>query len=144
MHGGATNAVLEHALADLLTQSSYEARMRRISAQMKERLAEARRLIGASFPRGTRISDPPSGYTLWVELPAGSDSLALFHQGAAQGITFGPGALFSATDRFNHCMRLSFAGAWGERERKALRELGRLATEQVAGGPMAQPQAVRA
>lgn len=144
VHGGATNAVLEHALADLLTQSSYEARMRRISAQMKERLAEARRLIGASFPRGTRISDPPSGYTLWVELPAGSDSLALFHQGAAQGITFGPGALFSATDRFNHCMRLSFAGAWGERERKALRELGRLATEQVAGGPMAQPQAVRA
>jgi hypothetical protein len=41
-------------------------------------------------------------------------------------------------------MRLSFAGAWGEHERKALRELGRLATEQAAGGSMAQPQAVRA
>lgn len=144
VHGGATNAVLEHALADLLTQSSYEARMRRISAQMKERLAEARRLIGASFPRGTRISDPPSGYTLWVELPAGCDSLVLFHQGAAQGITFGPGALFSATDRFNHCMRLSFAGAWGERERKALRELGRLAAAQGLGHSLALPEAARA
>lgn len=131
VHGGATNAVLEHALADLLTQSSYEARMRRMSTLMKERLTEARLLMAASFPRGTRISDPPSGYTLWVELPAGADSMALFHQSVLLGIRFGPGALFSATDRYNHCMRLSFAGAWGERERKALRELGRLATAQM-------------
>lgn len=131
VHGGATNVVLEHALADLLTQSGYEARMRRMSTQMRERLAEARLLMSASFPRGTRISDPPSGYTLWVELPTGADSMALFHQSVLQGIRFGPGALFSATDRYNHCMRLSFAGAWGERERKALRELGRLATAQV-------------
>jgi DNA-binding transcriptional MocR family regulator len=144
VHGGATNVVLEQALADLLTQSSYEARMRRISAQMKERLAEARLLIATSFPRGTRISDPSSGYTLWVELPAGSDSLALFHRSVTHGITFGPGALFSATDRFNHCMRLSFAGAWGERERRALRQLGRLAAELGQDGLLRQAVAARA
>lgn len=132
--GAATNAVLEHALADLLTQGGYEARMRRLSAGMKQRLSEARRLIASHFPRGTRVSNPPAGYTLWVELPPDMDAMALFHQCAAHGITVGPGELFTATDRFNHCLRLSFAGPWGELEQQALARVGLLASQMALAG----------
>jgi len=127
VQGIATNAVLEHALADLLTQGGYEARMRRLSAFMQERLEEARAIISDSFPRGTRVSHPPSGYTLWVELPPQHDTMRLFEQCRAEGISFGPGALFTATDRFSHCLRLSFAGTWGDVERRALGRIGELA-----------------
>jgi len=126
----ATNVVLEHTLADLLCQSGYEARIRRLSSLMKERLQEARMIISSSFPKGTRVSQPYSGYTLWVELPEQFNTMQLFQACQPEGITFGPGALFTATDRFNHCLRLSFAGVWTNLERQALQKIGALALEQ--------------
>jgi len=129
VQGGTTNVVLEQALADLLSQGGYESRMRRLGSLMKGRLQEARELISASFPRGTRVSDPSAGYTLWVELPGQLDSMVLFQRCMAEGITFGPGGLFTATDRFGHCLRLSFAGAWTDRERQALARIGELARQ---------------
>lgn len=127
VQGAATNEVMEHALADLLTQTAYEAQMRRLGVLMRQRLEEARDLVGAHFPKGTRISHPPAGYTLWVELPDQIDSMQLFEQAAAIGITFGPGPLFSATDRYRHCLRLSFSGAWTAQEKTGLQALGALA-----------------
>jgi DNA-binding transcriptional MocR family regulator len=118
---------LEYALADLLTQGSYEAHLRRLCALMKQRLNHARKLILASFPQGTRVADPPAGYTLWVELPTGMDSMVLFLKCKQLGIIVGPGQLFCASQRFRHCLRLSFAGPWGAGEQAALAEVGRLA-----------------
>ena len=129
--GVSTNVVLEHALADLLTQVGYEPRMRRLCEAMRERLDEARVLIGESFPRGTRVSSPPTGYTLWLELPSQVRTMPLFDRCCAEGITFGPGGMFSATDRFDHCLRLSFAGPWTDAERAALQRIGTLAREQA-------------
>jgi len=127
VQGVSTNVVMEHALADLLTQVGYEARMRRISDAMRDRLAEAREIISESFPRGTRVSSPPTGYTLWLELSQAVNTMPLFHQCRAEGISFGPGGMFTATDRFDHCLRLSFAGPWTDAERQALRRIGALA-----------------
>lgn len=131
VQGASTNVVLEYALADLLTQSAYESQMRRLSASMKVRLNEARRLVSEHFPKGTRVSHPPAGYTLWVELPLALDSMLLFESAIREGIKFGPGPLFSATDRYSHCLRLSFSGAWGDKQKNAVRRLGRMAQDQL-------------
>lgn len=133
VQGAATNAVLEAALADLLVQGSYEAHLRRLSALMKQRLGLVRQVIQASFPAGTRVNDPPAGYTLWVELPGNVDTMVLFALCKAQGITVGPGQLFCGSQRYRHCLRLSFAGAWGPKEQAALQQVGRLATQLVQG-----------
>lgn len=126
VHGVATNEVLEQALADLLSQTGYELRMRKFSQYMHGRLAEARAIIGQHFPKGTRVSSPPSGYTLWLELPEQIQSMKLFELCLAEGIVIGPGGLFSASDRFDHCVRLSFAGAWTTVEQLALQRVGEL------------------
>jgi DNA-binding transcriptional MocR family regulator len=133
VQGATTNEVMEHALADLLTQSAYESQMRRLSATMKVRLQEARRWVSAHFPKGTRVSDPPAGYTLWVELPVAVDSMRLFEVAGGEGISFIPGSLFSATGRYAHCLRLSFSGAWGDAEKKALSRLGQMAHALLEG-----------
>lgn len=137
VQGASTNAVLEHALADLLTQGSYEAQLRRLATLMKQRLGHARRVIQASFPAGTKIYDPPAGYTLWVELPVFVNAMALFALCKAQGIIVGPGQLFCASGRYQHHLRLSFAGAWGAAEQAALAEVGRLAHALKAGAQTA-------
>jgi DNA-binding transcriptional MocR family regulator len=132
VQGGATNEVMEYALADLLTQSAYESQMRRLSATMKARLHEARQLVSAHFPKGTRVSDPAAGYSLWVELPMAVNSMQLFEVAVGEGISFVPGSLFSATDRYTHCLRLSFSGAWGDAEKKAVIRLGQMAQALLA------------
>ena len=137
VQGAATNAVLEHALADLLTQGSYEAHLRRLCAHMQQRLGHARKMILSSFPAGTRVNEPPAGYTLWVELPEVVDSMVLFHACKAQGITVGPGQLFCASHRYRHCLRLSFAATWGPVEQAALLQVGRIACELVEGARLA-------
>jgi len=130
VQGVPTIKVLEYALAELLTQSAYEARLRRLSAMAKTRLDQARALIFNNFPKGTRVSAPQGGYTLWVELPPELDSMVLFRTCKAEGIIFGPGPLFSASNHFDHCIRLSFAGPWTDVQQRALARIGSLARAQ--------------
>ncbi len=129
LQGAATNVVLEEALADLLTQGSYESHLRRLTSMMTLRRNEARHLIAHHFPAGTRVSNPPASDTLWLELSPAMDTMVLFQRCAAEGITFGPGQLFTATDRYKNCMRLSLSGPWDNPAQKALERIGGIARE---------------
>ncbi|PKO77779.1 MAG: PLP-dependent aminotransferase family protein [Betaproteobacteria bacterium HGW-Betaproteobacteria-15] len=138
LQGAATNVVLEEALADLLTQGSYEAHLRRLTASMRQRRHEARHLIAHHFPPGTRVSNPPSGDTLWLELHPAIASMGLFKRCASEGITFGPGELFTATDRYRNCLRLNFSGPWNAVTMQALARIGEIA-RQMLERPTADP-----
>jgi DNA-binding transcriptional MocR family regulator len=125
---GSQPAVVQLALADLLGQPGNESNYRSLRAAFAQRVDEARGLVAQAFPRGTRVTDPPGGYILWLELPAGVDGLALFEACLAEHIVIAPGCMFSSTDRYDHCIRLGVAGAWGDAQRRALRRVGAIAT----------------
>ena len=55
------------------------------------------------------------------------DSLDLFNACLKERICIAPGRMFSATDRFRHCVRLGVGGRWGDAERQALARVGQLA-----------------
>jgi DNA-binding transcriptional MocR family regulator len=77
------------------------------------------------------VSNPPSGDTLWLELAPGFSSMDLFRRCAAEGITFGPGELFTATDRYRNCLRLNFSGPWNPTTMQALVRIGEIAGEML-------------
>jgi DNA-binding transcriptional MocR family regulator len=108
-------------------------RLRRSLRQLRRRFESqvdaARGVTAESFPRGTRVTRPAGAYIVWVELPKGCDSVALFERLLERGITIAPGPMFSASQRYRNCMRLSVGQAWAERHELALREVGRLAQE---------------
>jgi DNA-binding transcriptional MocR family regulator len=62
-----------------------------------------------------------------VELPRGIDALALSQLCLAENIVIAPGKMFSATNRFDHCIRLGLGGRWNDTHRHALRRVGELA-----------------
>ena len=62
-----------------------------------------------------------------MELPKGSESIALFEKLLDRGISIAPGPMFSASQRYRNCMRISLGHPWNERVEKALREIGKLA-----------------
>lgn len=137
--GGGHTPVVQAALARLLTQPGYEPHLRRLRQALAARVDEARGLIAAHFPPGTRVTDPPGGIMLWVELPPQADGLALFSACLAEGICIAPGTMFSATGGYRHCVRLSFGSGWGEAQRQALQRVGALA--QRLGATAALPDA---
>lgn len=130
---GGQTVVMEHALADVLAQRGLEAHYRRLRQRIGARMDEARELIARSFPAGTRVTDPAGGYLLWLELPGQVDTLALLRHCLAEGISFAPGAMFSAGDRFDRCLRLAVGAGWDARRRAALMRIGALAGQAISG-----------
>ncbi|WP_233151577.1 PLP-dependent aminotransferase family protein [Pelomonas sp. KK5] len=124
---GAQTAVVELALADLLSQAGHTAAMRQLRNVAAARLELARGLIAEHFPAGTRVSDPPGGLLLWVELPRGADAQVLQQAAQAEGILVAPGSLFSAHARYKGCLRIGIGADWGEGHPAALKRVGELA-----------------
>ena len=129
---GGQSVVLELALADLITQAGHAAAMRQLRAQVGARIEAARGVIARHFPPGTRVSDPPGGLLLWLELPAPLDAAALHQACLAQQILIAPGALFGAAGRFKQGMRLGLGGDWTPQHLQALRQVGTIACSMLS------------
>jgi DNA-binding transcriptional MocR family regulator len=126
---GGQNELVEHAVAELIESGGYERSLRQLRRRFESQVDAARGVIAESFPRGTRVTRPSGAYIVWVELPKGCDSVALFEALLQRGITIAPGPMFSASQRYRNCMRLSLGQVWSTRHERALREVGRLARE---------------
>jgi DNA-binding transcriptional MocR family regulator len=129
MSSGGQNELVELAVAEMLESGGYERSLRQLRRRFEAQVDAARGVIAESFPRGTRVTRPSGAYILWVELPRECDSVALFEQLLERGITIAPGPMFSASQRYRNCMRLSVGQVWAEKHERALREIGRLANE---------------
>ena len=127
MATGGQNELVELAVAEMLESGGYERSLRQLRRRFESQVDIARGVIAESFPRGTRATRPAGAYILWVELPKGCDSVALFERLLERGITIAPGPMFSASQRYRNCMRLSVGQVWDERHERALREVGKLA-----------------
>ncbi|WP_018151236.1 aminotransferase-like domain-containing protein [Leeia oryzae] len=87
------------------------------------------------FPAGTRISQPVGGYTFWIELPGLISAMDVYHAARRIGILVTPGDVFSSSDRFRHCLRLSCGQVFGPEMKAALAQLGEITHQlQYAGG----------
>jgi DNA-binding transcriptional MocR family regulator len=63
---------------------------------------------------------------LWIELPAKIDALQLYSAALAEHISILPGTIFSATGRFQNCIRINCGNRWSDVHDRALLTLGRL------------------
>lgn len=134
---GGQNELVELAVAELLESGGYERSLRQLRRRFESQVDLAHRLIAECFPRGTRVTHPSGAYILWVELPKSCDSVALFESLMDQGITIAPGPMFSASQRYRNCMRLSLGQNWTPRHERALRVVGR-AARKMAGETAAE------
>ena len=132
MQAGAQSAVLELALADLVTQAGHAAAMRQLRSAIAVRVEQARQVIARYFPQGTRASDPPGGLLLWLELPGGLDAVALHEACLQQRILIAPGTVFGAAGRFRHGVRIGLGGEWTPQHLSALQRVGEIACEMLA------------
>jgi DNA-binding transcriptional MocR family regulator len=120
--------ILQITIAEFLASGAYDRQLRHLRKSFESQLAQVSAAISEFFPEGTRLSRPSGGFILWVELPEGTDTVALFHQALKHRVSFGPGALFTATGRFKNCLRIGCAEPWSQESHRALVQLGQLAS----------------
>lgn len=120
-----TPVATQLAIAGFLENGGFDhtlRRMRRVYALRTEKMAAA---VLRDFPEGARVSSPQGGYVLWVKLPEGVDSLELYRQALAHGITIAPGYLFASDARYRNYIRLNAAMLVDQTE-WAVKRLGEL------------------
>lgn len=119
-------ALLEMATAEFLSSGGYDRHLRRLRSAVAGNVERYRETIAEVFPAGTRVAAPRGGFVLWVELPQGSDALALHEAALRRGIVVAPGPLFSARGRFANFIRISAGTPWNEKLAGALKTVGKL------------------
>jgi DNA-binding transcriptional MocR family regulator len=121
------------AVAEFLTSGGYDRHLRALRKTYSAQLGNVRAAIAQAFPEGTRVTRPEGGFVLWVELPPEVDGLKLHQQALRKGIAVAPGTLFTTSDRYRNCIRVSGA-FWSGRIREAIRTLGGIASSMARGG----------
>ncbi len=127
----ATPLVLQKTVSDFLRSGGYDHHLRSIRRAYREQVQQFSTAIVREFGAGTRISRPQGGFVLWVELPAGVDTLRLHRDALAHRINIAPGLLFSVRDRYRNCLRLNCGLPWTPAVEQALATLGRLIARQL-------------
>ncbi|MBI2950614.1 PLP-dependent aminotransferase family protein [bacterium] len=122
----ATATLPQMAIAELLANGGYDHYLRKVRRVYARQVALMTRAIGKFFPEGTKVTRPSGGFVLWVELPGHVDSLELYEKARQAGITFAPGPIFSAKQRYRNFARLNAAN-WSEETEIALIRLGQMA-----------------
>lgn len=120
------------AVAEYLRIGQFDRHLRRLRSALHEQMELMRACVLEHFPAETKITKPTGGSALWLELP-GLDSIRFFYEAKALGVGVAPGVVFSARDKFNCFVRLSYGSLWTEESAKGIRALGQLAARLVAG-----------
>jgi len=112
------------ALADFLENGGYDRYLRQVQARYAQQISLFTHAISKYFPPETRVTQPQGGFVLWVELPQKIDTVKLCHRMLKHKISIAPGPIFSATQKYQNCIRLNCAQPWSAVLEKALILIG--------------------
>nr|WP_235838087.1 PLP-dependent aminotransferase family protein [Chitinasiproducens palmae] len=113
--------------AEMIASGAYDRHLAQLRTRLRAQREACADAICRYFPPGTRLGTPEGGLVLWVELPTGVSSQRVFERALVEeGIRVAPGTMFSNSDRYAHCMRLSCPAPFSAAIDDALRRLGAL------------------
>jgi DNA-binding transcriptional MocR family regulator len=121
------SSLAQSVMAKYLSSTEHEKHLKNLRLNCSIQVNQTISRVLDYFPDGTRVSTPQGGFVLWVEMPKNIDSVELYRMALLQKISISPGILFSATNKYKNCCRLSCSNTWDDKTDKALKTLGNLA-----------------
>ncbi len=129
----ACGSVLQpRAIAEFVAKGHYNRHIKTMRAQYLRNRDIVIELVTQHFPVNIRMSYPQGGYLLWVALAETIDTTALNKQLAHHHISIAPGAVFTASKKFNHCLRINYAHDITPAVREAIATLGQIIHDSLA------------
>tara|TARA_A100001391_G_scaffold177482_1_gene141495 strand:+ start:2789 stop:4234 length:1446 start_codon:yes stop_codon:yes gene_type:complete len=129
-----STSISQIVMGRLMESGFYTQHLRELRLHLHDQVEAMAREVRRYFPPGTRLTRPTGGCVLWVRLPGGVDTLALFQRAAARGIHVFPGGVFSLDGKHADYLRLNAGSPITPSVRRALCWLGEAAAELAAAG----------
>lgn len=110
--------------AEFVAGSGFDRHVRQLRQTLRRQRDQMAEGVARHFPSGTRLSVPEGGMLLWVQLPEGVSSFAVFESALERGIKIAPGSMFSNGRRFDNFLRLCCGRPHTAAVEAALADLG--------------------
>lgn len=120
------SAPIQQGVAHYLQNDSYDNHLRKLRKTLQQRQQRFIALLEQHLPAQVDFYVPQGGYFLWLTLPKGISSKALYHALLAEQVTIAHGKLFSLDAQFENCLRLNTSLAMDEHVEQAIRKLSDL------------------
>ena len=120
-------SVTQMGVAAYLENGGYDRHLRHIRQEYRKNMTAYQLAVQQYFPEGTQMTRPHGGFILWVSLPGRVSAKELHVRALQQGISVAPGLIFSNTEQFNNCLRLTCGVPWNREAERAMMTIGMLA-----------------
>lgn len=127
----ATSVAPQLAIASFLESGGFDRHLRRVQRKYAQQMDQMIDAVQRHFPASTRHTTPRGGHVLWVQLPAGVDSIELYGDAQEHGVQFAPGPMFSASGGFREYLRLNTGFPHTEATDAQIATLGGLVQERL-------------
>lgn len=126
-------------IAAFLANGGYDRHLRQLRRAYQSQMTRMTQAICEHFPEETKVTRPNGGHLLWVEMPAGFDSIQLYQEALEYHISIVPGSIFSPSGSYRNCFRLNAGLPWSELLNQAMHTLGYLIKRQLAMKALENP-----
>lgn len=102
------NPFIQNALVEYLSHRHYEKHLKSLRRNLQRNKKMIEQYLKSNLSMHCKIHAYPSGYFLWIELPAYIDSTQIYQALLQHNISIAPSVLFNATaDQDMHYLRLN-------------------------------------
>lgn len=119
-----SNRILQGALLEFCQKGLLDRHLKRKQGVYRRRRDLMLEAMKAHFPTEATWKKPRGGLFQWVDLPRGTDALALLLKTRSKGVLFAPDRIFSVEEWERAGLRLGFAGIEEEKIENGIRILG--------------------
>jgi DNA-binding transcriptional MocR family regulator len=100
---------LQVLLHEFIVKGHFDRHLRKSNREYLKRRDAMHRALATHLPAGCRYRLPQGGFTFWIELPAGIQSMKLLELSRRVGVDFVPAPFMSPDRRDSAALRLSFS-----------------------------------
>ncbi|OOE79417.1 GntR family transcriptional regulator [Salinivibrio sp. ML198] len=126
-----TSVPIQLAVAHYLHNRNYEHHLKQLRHTLAERKRATCQFLVDHLPQAVEVVNSPGGYFLWIILPKGSDTTALYHLALKHHISIAPGNMFATHAQFAHCFRLNTSYSLDHAHQNALATLCDLIAQHI-------------
>ncbi|HET9933309.1 MAG TPA: PLP-dependent aminotransferase family protein, partial [Polyangiaceae bacterium] len=132
------SGLLQATALELVSSPSFPGYVQKLVHTLRERRSRTVDTLRKHFPEAHLRRVPSGGFSLWLELPQGTDESAFVQAALEAGVQINPGAPWFAAEPSGPHLRLSIAGASAELLEEGVRRLGALFQRLQASSDLAR------
>ncbi len=121
---------LQEVALELVTSSGWQKHLKRLRDRLRARRDATLKALALDFPQAQVTHVPKGGFSVWLELPQGSNEILFAQHAATAGVQISAGRAWFPAEAPGSFVRLSFAACDQPMLEEGIKRLGKVWLEQ--------------